>query len=97
MKSLFFLDNCTVHKNKLTMKLLKKLSHIVYYLSAYTLELSPVEMCLSHFKRSLSGSCKQESIKISFKQDLIKIHHSLKVLTSKFIKNMYEKLFNIVN
>ena len=96
-ETIFLLDNCAVHKSKLTMKLLKKLSHKVYYLPAYSPELAPVEMCFSLFKRSLSESCKQESINLSFKQNFIKIHRSLKVLTSKSIKNMYGRLFHIVN
>ena len=93
---LIILDNWYVHKSKLTQILLKKLTYKIFYIRAYSPEFAPVEMSFSLLKRNLSESRKNKNIKLSFMQNLIKIHHSLLSLTSKIVKGMFARLFQTI-
>ena len=96
-ETLIILDNWSVHKSQLTKRLLKKLSYKVFYIPAYSPEFAPVEMSFSLLKNALSESNKNESIKLSFKQNLIKIYQAMFVLTSKITKGMFARLFQRIN
>ena len=88
------LDNWSVHKSQLSQNFIKKHTFKILYIPAYSPELAPVEMSFSLLKRNLSESNKNESVKLSFRQNLIKIHHSLLSLTSKIVKGMFARLFH---
>ena len=94
------LDNCSVYKSYKTKSVLKKLSYKIYYIPAYSPDFTPIEMCFSLLKRSLSERNKKENVKLSFKHNFVKIHNSLSILTTRntmkmfgrFIKNLKQYL-----
>ena len=90
---IIILDNWSVHKSKLTQKLLQRLSYKVFYISAYSPEFAPVEMSFSLLKRTLSESNKNEIVKLSFRQNLIKIYKSLQALNQKLWKKCLQNYF----
>ena len=48
------LDNCSFHKSNKTQDIFKKLPYKIYYIPTYSPEFTPIEMCFSLIKRTLS-------------------------------------------
>ena len=87
------------HKSKLTQKLLQRLSYKVFYIPAHSAELAPAEMSISLLKRTLSESNKNENVKLSFRQNLIKIYKSLALnqkLWKKCLQNYFKQRMTIL-
>ena len=90
--TLILIDNASIHKSKETKTILDKVCWKIIYLSVYSTDFAPIEMCFSILKNNLSKVYKIERINISQKNNYKIMRDSLAILKSETIKRMFGRL-----